>query len=294
MEHAIMMRVRPSLVSLAAVVSGLALSSGCNRGTPAISTSVKPDQTSSSAGGSRPGSTPAAAERPVVVDALTLIKDFKKNQEQVFENYGGKRLEVEGGVYEEEKPATRGQPLVVKMVQVDRPDGPLIEPIICLFEPGSESYDKAFMLSLGQKVTVRGRYDTAKPKNGSVVFAPHLFQCEVAAAGPDPAIVVTAEELTRAFTTDPKAAEAKYKEKPVIVEGKVAQLEHFEDKERGVDGYTVHLEGSSKDGKPAHVEIFNTTRDVAGLQKGQNARLKGKCVSGTGETVSVLFSRVVK
>lgn len=281
------------LLSIPVLVASLLLSTGCGAGK---STSSKPDERPSTKAAPTSAETtaPTPKAKPVVVDAATLIKDFRSNHEQVFEKYGGKRLEVEAVVYDEERPAAPGKPLVLKLVQVDRPDSPLIEPIVCQIEPDSEDYGKAFLLSPGQKVTVQGRYEQAQPKGGSVTFAPHLFQCGLAAVGPDPAVAVTAAELTKAFATDPTAAAAKYKEKPVVVEGVVAQLEHIADKDLKLDSYTVRLEGTGKDGKPARVEIFNATSDVAGLKKGQTVKLKGKCVYGNDETVGVLFRRLLK
>src|SRR5262245_34163805 len=81
--------------------------------------------------------------------------------------------------------------------------------------PPAEEREKLKGLVPGQKVKLKGKVDRA---NAGFI---ELVPCALVAIGPDPAIPVTADQLTEAYAADTKAADAKYKGKWVFVEGVV-------------------------------------------------------------------------
>jgi tRNA_anti-like len=97
--------------------------------------------------------------------------------------------------------------------------------------------------------------------------------CAIVSIGPDPAIPVTADQLTEAYAADTKAADAKYKGKWVFVEGVVLELRP--------DEASVILAGAGKkDGNSLRVSASypdNRKKDFAALKKGDKAKIKGEC-----------------
>ncbi len=86
------------------------------------------------------------------------------------------------------------------------------------------SESKAVALTKGQSIKVRGRC------NGGGDAILYITDCQSIDIGPDPAVAVTAEQLTADFAKDAKAAEDKYKGKQLIVEGIVKRVEIVEGK----------------------------------------------------------------
>lgn len=238
------------------------------------------------------GTSTKEKEKAEVVEARQLLDDFAGKQEEAFKKYGNKLLELEGVVFNESK-SSRGQPLILHLVEVNRANQPIVQMIVCQFEPGSEHYEKALQLSEGQKVKIRGRYNKPKSESGLMIVAPHLFECALVETGPDPVISVSAEQLTKDFASDEKAAALKYKGKPLIIEGTVAQLDHKKD--AFLEAHTVYLQGHDpKADKPVRVMVFNFDKGAfAKLKEGQRIKVKGKCVTGNPGAVDVLYSRLL-
>jgi hypothetical protein len=163
-------------------------------------------------------------------------------------------------------------------VYVKKP--PLV--IVCQFEPGSTHYEKAAQL-LGEKVRVRGRYFKAKFVGAKTVAAPGLGECELVETTPHP--VVGAEQLTKEFATDQKAAGAKYKRKPLIIEGTVAKTD--EDK--------LYLNGhDSKADKPFRVMIFACDKEeLSKLRPGQKIKAIGHCLVANAHSLDLAYDGLV-
>jgi hypothetical protein len=70
-------------------------------------------------------------------------------------------------------------------------------------------------VSPGSKVKVRGK--------SSEVISGDLNPCEIVEAGPNPGVIITAQELARQFAADRKGAGQKYDEKWAYVKGEVAE-----------------------------------------------------------------------
>src|SRR5262245_35700542 len=105
-----MFRTSAGLLPLPMLAACLVVTTGCSKGPPSASTPSKQEGPASKSS--------AGKEKPEVVDALTLIKDFASDfandQDRVFQKYGGKRLEIEAVVYGERDlvKATKDRPLV--------------------------------------------------------------------------------------------------------------------------------------------------------------------------------------
>ncbi|MCI0700550.1 MAG: OB-fold putative lipoprotein, partial [Planctomycetia bacterium] len=91
--------------------------------------------------------------------------------------------------------------------------------------------------------------------------------------GPTDAIEVTAEELAKAYQENEAAADVKYKDKWLLVEGKLQDVS-FDD-----ESATGRLEGV----KGVQVRCFATLAEsnkVWNLSRGQTVTFKGKCTGG--------------
>jgi hypothetical protein len=262
--------MKSSLASVIVCFTVLAI--GCGK-------SSAPSSSGAGAPPSKSETEVATKEKVEVVDLGTLFS-FAGKPDEAFKKYGDKLLELEGAVFEESNSAG-DKARVVTLMEANRPAQGLIPTVRCQFELGSPSYEKAALLSQGQKVKVRGRYEKDA--------LPRLVKCELAEIGPNPLLAVTAAQLTKEFAADEKAALAKYKDKPVAVEGVVAELKHVKD--QFLEAHTVILEGS---GPMTRVEVFNVDKTAfAKLKKGETAKIKGKLVTGNASNVQVLYRKLL-
>jgi hypothetical protein len=107
---------------------------------------------------------------------------------------------------------------------------------------------------------------------------------------------VSAADLTKAYATDEKAAEGKYKEKVVLVEGVVVEIR------KGGFGDTLTLEGfDEKSDKPVRVWAAVAGDNKAAfeaLKKGDKVKIRGEqtgySFDGAGHIVNIIDTRLVK
>jgi hypothetical protein len=129
---------------------------------------------------------------------------------------------------------------------------------------------KVSELTKGQKLKFKGKCDGERGNN-FVDFS----ACEVLEIGPDPAIRVSAEQLTKDYVADEKAADAGYKDKYLLVDGTVVQL-----KEKGSVHHVI-LEGhDEKSPTPVRVSAAyaaDRKEEFAHLKKGSKVKIKGEC-----------------
>jgi hypothetical protein len=101
---------------------------------------------------------------------------------------------------------------------------------------------------------------------------------------------VTADQLTEAYAKDTKAADAKYKDKWLFVEGVVLELRPGE--------ASVILAGAGmRDGKALRVSASypdNRKKDFAALKKGDTAKVKGRCEGEVLGSITLLSAGLVK
>jgi hypothetical protein len=150
--------------------------------------------------------------------------------------------------------------------------------------------DKVEALTPGQKVKVKGR---CKGQGDGFIVQSAI----VTEVGPDPAVPVSATQLTQDYAKGAAAADKKFKGKTLIVEGVIADLGKTPDSGLGSQPIIFLLGFDEKSLKAARVEAVLRDTDpkpVAGLAKGQKVKVKGECVGKMGDNVALRFVKVVK
>ena len=164
--------------------------------------------------------------------------------------------------------------------------------IVC--RVGWASRGKVMSLSETQKVKVRVRFLHADE------YAIHCGDSEVTEAGPDPSIAVKAVDLSKAYATNVAAADKKYKDKPLVVEGMVVDVQLRDgnpaDILNGKRQPIVFLEGfDEKAESPLRVEVhFPAARGKIGLAKRDKIKVKGQCAGMQDGAVTIWRARLVK
>jgi hypothetical protein len=168
------------------------------------------------------GPTPDSPKQPVAspsksppavfkLSALDYLKEWEQDRPAAKKKYDDKTLELIG---------------VVARVNEDRNRRGTVElnadirltPVSCSMV---EEQPWATM-SPGQSVTIRGK--------ATFTFAtPHLLDCVVVQAGPNPAIMVHPQDLAKEYANDPDATKKKYGGKYLIIEGEIVDKKHNSD-----------------------------------------------------------------
>ena len=229
----------------------------------------------------------AQAGKVAKVTAEQLPKEFADDKKAAEKKYPMNLIvEVEGEVKKAEKLAVT-ETWAVHLEGFEKGKGLFTKIVDCQFEPKTKSFQKAKELVPDQKVKIRGKFYSA------FEYGQRLVDCELVEVGPDPAIKVTASQLSKDFATDRKAAETKYKDKQVLLEGVVAQPVGPKSK------FFIVLENSGEKGAPAvHVE-FGFTQTVeklfSQLKKGQKVTVRGRCEGDNraGDEVKVRSTTIV-
>jgi hypothetical protein len=155
--------------------------------------------------------------------AAEWYAESKKDEAGFKEKFKGKVIELTGTVQRSgEDSGEEGHGFVVLAVE-DSAAG-----VMCVTK------DRTPWLKVceGSRVTMRGKKDDSLPD---------LVECDIAEAGPNPGIMVSAKELTGDFSAGADAAQAKYEKKPLYVEGEVVVKTPIQD---GVG--TLLLKGDGK------------------------------------------------
>ncbi len=123
-------------------------------------------------------------------------------------------------------------------------------------------------LTPGQSVKLVGKF-----QDDSFNRYVDLSECQLGKPGKDPAVFVTAVDLTKAYN-DEKAADGRYKDKWLVVEGKVSEVNNGE-------FASVILEGfDEKADKVIRVKVSYSLdrKDAAAtIRRGDKVKLKGEC-----------------
>jgi hypothetical protein len=158
------------------------------------------------ADGGGKGSAPQALGKPdLTVTPAEWRAEFKKDPEAARAKYKDKVVEMSGTV-SSVRPDPYGE---VGYVNLDVPND--FEGVRCVLAD-KKPWTK---VSPGSKVKVKGR---SSDRTGG-----DLSPCEIVEAGPNPAVVISAQELAKQFAADRKAARKKYDEKWAHVKGEVAE-----------------------------------------------------------------------
>jgi hypothetical protein len=221
--------------------------------------------------GQRPPVTdkPSGAKPDHSLTAEQLCKEYEADKEAADKKYREKSLEVEGtvnGVFVTR--AGEGHVSLAGIVRDPKDDNFQNHCIRLFFTKGD--VEKVWNLSMNQKLKARGK------GQGSVgTTFTDLADCVVVSLGPDPAITLTSDQLGKAYLDDETAADAKYRDKTLIVEGVVVELKPGE-----IYDSAILQCASMKDGKQLAISAaYNGDRapDFAGLKKGDKIKVKGEC-----------------
>jgi hypothetical protein len=274
-------RLRSRFVLALALLASAALAGGCNKGpdTPAgMQTSNGPGKESS------PGKEETSAKADFTLTSEQLAKEFETDKEAALKKYKDKWVEVEGPM--ENVMVLPSGDVNIRLVgfqaNPDKFDFHSVRGI-----PPETERERLKGLTKGQKVKLKGKVE--RDLGGFIDLVP----CEIVSVGPDPAIAVTADQLTEAYAKDAKDADAKYKDKWLLIEGVVSELK------AGTSGAdSVILEGAGKkDGKPIRISAAypaDRKNDFTALKKGDKIKVKGECTGELLGTIYLNYSRLVK
>jgi hypothetical protein len=244
------------LVFGVALLGSVLLVAGCGRDPPAPANKDGPGDA---------GKEKTADKVDFTLTSEQLAKDYETDSAAANKKYTGKWVEVEGPV--QFVLVLPGGDVNISLVGF-KPDPNKFGGHTVRGIPAAEEREKLKGLVPGQKVKLKGKVD--RETAGEYI---ELVPCAIVSIGPDPAIPVTADQLTEAYAADTKAADAKYKGKWVFVEGVVLELRP--------DEASVILAGAGKkDGNSLRVSASypdNRKKDFAALKKGDTAKIKGEC-----------------
>jgi hypothetical protein len=169
----------------------------------------------------------------------------------------------------------------------DRPDKLGLREVRCTLRP--DQRERARDLSRGQKVRLLGRCDGEVSSFEISII--DLADGEVEWVGPDPAIPVTAMELTRSYAEDRPEAERKYNGRQLVIEGVFQELR--DDLHRpvvviaGYNEQTQHPVRILAAFRPDQRAAFDK------VTKGQTIRIKGECNGKDDDEISVSFATLL-
>jgi hypothetical protein len=232
-----------------------------------------------------PARQPAPAQVDFRLTSQLLARDYETDKVAAVAKYTGKWVEVEGPM-ESVLVLPLGD-VNIRLVgfQADpkKFGGHSVRGI-----PAAADAEKLKGLTRGQMVKLKGKVD----RETAGMFV-DLVPCELVSIGPDPAIRVTADQLTQDYARDAEAADRKYRDKWLLVEGIVAEL-----KEDRAAADRVILEGAGKkDGKPLRISAAypaDRKKDFAALKKGDRVKIKGECGGEFAGTISFSYTVLVK
>jgi hypothetical protein len=151
---------------------------------------------------------------PVEVSAEKLAEEYAADRKAADAKYKNKLLQVKGTVATVNKFETSNR-IYLAGYKKKPTDSLLDYPVRCAVRP--ELLDKVPLLSRGQLVQVTGKCTDG----GTGV---NLADCGFKELGESSVIQISAEDLTKEFAANKDAADKKYNNKEMIVEGPVADL----------------------------------------------------------------------
>jgi hypothetical protein len=223
----------PAVTTLRTVCGFLSLSLLVATGTNAFGQNAKPD----------------AAKAPKADFTLTaqqFLDECKKDRTAADKKYKGKIIELSGVVGDFATTPTKD---AIVWLKVEKAPG-----LMCNVRD-KEPWTKVVP---GQEVKVRGQY---------LSFGPGLANGIIVATGPNPLILIWAEDLAKQYATDRDALNAKFKDKYLMVEGEVAGKKPY----GKTDGVHVFLKGT----KDVTVCGLFGKDEAAGIQEGKKIKLFG-------------------
>lgn len=218
------------------------------------------------------------------LDFEDLAKESEKDPEGIYDKYEGKWLVVEGKVNDTVLDESGSVGVIMGGFRDAKPQPRLF---YVNFRVLKDVDGKAANLTHGQKVKIKGEVD-----GGTASRSIDLTKAELLEIGPDPSIVISAEQLAKEYKADSKAARAKYHEKWLLLNGTVVEWQ----KGKFVDDF-VFLEGFDENAaKPFRVEVGIRGNDkpfFEKLTKGEKVKIKGWVHGSTEAYVSVAYGRLI-
>lgn len=203
----------------------------------------------------------------VTITAAQLMKDYYADKTAA-QKYVGKTLEITGTV-DEVYSGFSGE--LILNLQGYAPD-PIrqLTRVHCQLQLKEEA--RALNLSNKQTVTIRARLTVLND-----TFSASLKDGQLITVGPNPALVVTAAQMTKDYAADTAAAIKKYRLQPMLLEGVVADIER-----RG-RVFIFELVGhDEKAAKPIRVEVDfhgliseKMADKLAAVKKGETVQVRG-------------------
>ncbi len=179
----------------------IAILSGCNPAPPSpkdagLSANTPP-------AGTNPQDKPPKTEPPTVVavTAEDLYKEYNADRQATNSKYHGKTVEVTGPLDMVDTDNVHEQPIV------NLKAGPgVLSWVQCYFDPKDEQ--AVYRLTKGQSVKIQG----AIREDWFGLGVP-VFGCKIVDQGLDPAVVISAADLTKELAAGEAAAHEKYEDK---------------------------------------------------------------------------------
>jgi hypothetical protein len=227
---------------------------------------------------------PPTGKPDFVVTPDELMKQFAKDKTAAGKKYNEKLVEINGVLDDPHLGDPASNPYVSFKTEVGT--------LACFLDVADGARTNNW--TVGQRIKLKGII------NGEIGYpSVMVHDCEILEIGPEPALLVTAADLAKAYIEDPTAAEKRFSGKQLLVEGVVKRVIL-----KGVDPYPnplVILEGAiGKDGKSLCVwsdSHYARTKDFEKLQKGQKIKVKGNCGTVWGKKLigedGIIVSRVV-
>jgi hypothetical protein len=272
MNHHPISRLPLALVLLA----GVTLASGCNKG------SATHSSTTSSADSGK-GQTPTNVD--FTLTSEQLAREFDSDKVDAEKKYKDKWIEVEGPM--ENVTVLPSGDVNIRLTGFRLDPKKLMGHSIRGAPPAAET-EKLKGLTRGQKVKLKGKFDSE-----ALGMFVDLVPCEVVSIGPDPALPVTVDQLIQDYARDVKAADARYKDKWLLVEAVVFELKGTKS---GAD--SVVLEGAGeKDGNLLRISAAypaDRKNDFAALKKGDKVKIKGECGGQVRGVITLSYAVLVK
>lgn len=206
----------------------------------------------------------------ISVTSDQLCSDYNTDSVAADQKYKGKLLRLEGLVSNISYKQTKGKPDFVVYLQGGTGR---IREATCYLTPAS--MEKAKDLLKGQSIRIEGK----------CIGDCKLEHCMITETGPS--IIITAAKLTQEYSKDDKAANAKYENRPLVIDGVVAYLDPSQ--------YKVTLEGFDEKAKePWRVEVEMDRTDFPSIKNGQQLTIRGQGHGSFRTIVMVTRGKLMK
>jgi hypothetical protein len=180
-----------------------------------------------------------------------LFAEFKKDKEAALKKYRGKTVEVEGVVG-----MTLGLDEGIICLEADKADVFGFRCFVADKEPWA-------IVTPGQKLKVKGIWPEAAD-------APAIRLCVITEAGPNPVVVISAEQLAKDYLADPDGARKKYSDKYMILNGVIAKKEAND-----LGAVTLTLKCADKVHIECNFAAYNGP--ATATKEGQEVKLFSRC-----------------